>query len=171
MSAGRGKGDDESFAEAMRGAAPLKGREKLRTPPAPKESARPAADAEAPRFAVDTRGGRLEGRALDVARKTLARLRRGGFPVGSQLDLHGLTAEQARRGLVEHLAAARERGTRCVLVIHGRGVHSEAAPVLRDELPGWLQQSPLAAWVMAFCTAPANRGGPGAMLLLLRRAR
>ena len=57
------------------------------------------------------------------------------------------------------------------LVVHGRGRHSEAAPVLRNELPDWLQERPLAALVMAFCTAPASRGGSGALLVLLRRAR
>jgi DNA-nicking Smr family endonuclease len=58
-----------------------------------------------------------------------------------------------------------------VLVVHGRGQHSEAAPVLRNELPGWLQERPLATLVMAFCTAPPSRGGSGALLVLLRRAR
>ncbi|HEY5657857.1 MAG TPA: Smr/MutS family protein [Myxococcota bacterium] len=171
MSARRSRGDGESFADAVRDATPLKSRDKVHAPPGAAKPARPAAGVEAPGFAVEARGGSVEGRALDVSRKMLARLRRGDFPVDSELDLHGLTAGPARRRLVEHLEAARSRGARGVLVIHGRGLHSEATPVLREELPRWLQESPLAAWVMAFCTAPANRGGPGALLVLLRRAR
>jgi DNA-nicking Smr family endonuclease len=164
-------GEDESFASAMGDATPLEDRKKIRTPPAAPKSTPPAAAAEAQRFALEMDGNRIEGRAADVARKTLSRLRRGEFPPDAELDLHGLDARQARRTLVERLEAASARGNRCVLVVHGRGRHSEAAPVLRSELPGWLQERPLAALVMAFCTAPANRGGSGALLVLLRRAR
>jgi DNA-nicking Smr family endonuclease len=162
---------DESFAAAMRDATPLEDRKKIRAPPAAPKSAPPKADAEAQHFVLEVDGDRIEGRAADVGRKTLARLRRGDFPLDSELDLHGLNARQARRTLVEQLEAARARSARCVLVVHGRGRHSEAAPVLRNELPDWLQERPLAALVMAFCTAPASRGGSGALLVLLRRAR
>ena len=155
----------------MRDATPLEDRKKIRTPPAASKPARPTDSAEAQRFALEVDGDRIEGRAADVGRKTLARLRRGDFPLDSELDLHGLNALQARRTLVEQLEAARARGARCVLVVHGRGRHSEAAPVLRNELPDWLQERPLAAFVMAFCTAPASRGGSGALLVLLRRVR
>ncbi len=171
MSRRRRSEDDKSFAAAMRDATPLEGRKKIRTPPAAPKPARPAAAAQAPSFALEVDGERIEGRAADVGRKTLSRLRRGDFPLDAEIDLHGLDARQARRTLVEQLEAVRARGARCVLVVHGRGRHSEAAPVLRSELPGWLQERPLAALVMAFCTAPANRGGPGALLVLLRRAR
>jgi DNA-nicking Smr family endonuclease len=167
----RRSGDDESFAAAMRDATPLEGRGKVRAPPAAPKSAGPAAGAKAQHFLLEAAGDRIEARAADVGRKTLARLRRGDFPVDSELDLHGLTSRQARRTLVKHLEAARDRGARCALVVHGRGRHSEAGAVLRDVLPDWLQESPLAALVMAFCTAPALRGGSGALLVLLRRAR
>ena len=167
----RRSGDDDSFADAMRDATPLADRKKIRTPPAAPQSAPRAAGAQAPSFALEMDGDRIEGRAADVGRKTLSRLRRGDFAPDAELDLHGLNAAQARRALVEQLEAARARGARCVLVVHGRGQHSEATPVLRHELPGWLQEHPMAAIVMAFCTAPANRGGSGALLVLLRRAR
>jgi DNA-nicking Smr family endonuclease len=163
--------DDESFAAAMRDATPLDGRKKIRTPPAAPKSSRPAVAAEAPSFALEMDGERIEGRAADVGRKTLSRLRRGDFPPDAEIDLHGLDTRRARRVLVERLEAARAGGARCVLVVHGRGRHSESAPVLRNELPDWLQERPLAALVMAFCTAPAHRGGSGALLVLLRRAR
>jgi DNA-nicking Smr family endonuclease len=167
----RSGGDDDSFANAMRDATPLADRKKIRTPPAAPQSAPRTTGAEAPGFALETDGDRIGGRAADVGRKTLSRLRRGDFSPDAELDLHGLNARQARRALVEQLEAARARGVRCVLVVHGRGQHSEATPVLRHELPDWLRERPLAAIVMAFCTAPADRGGSGALLVLLRRAR
>ena len=171
MSRRRRSESDESFAAAMRDTTPLEDRKKIRAPPAAPKSAPPTADAEVQHFVLEADGDRIEGRAADVGRKTLARLRRGDFPLDSELDLHGLNARQARRTLVEQLEAARARSARCVLVVHGRGRHSEAAPVLRNARPAWLQERPLAALVMAFCTAPASRGGSGALLVLLRRAR
>jgi DNA-nicking Smr family endonuclease len=167
----RGGSDDDSFADAMRDARPLADRKKIRTPPAAPPPAARASGEEAPSFALELDGDRIGGRAADVGRKILSRLRRGDFPLDAEFDFHGLDARQARRALVEQLEAARARGARCVLVVHGRGQHSETTPVLRHELPGWLQERPLAAIVMAFCTAPANRGGSGALLVLLRRAR
>jgi DNA-nicking Smr family endonuclease len=54
-------------------------------------------------------------------------------------------------------------------VIHGRGQHSAAEPVLKRQLPDWLTAPPLAAHVLAFSPAPTRLGGAGATLVLLRR--
>jgi DNA-nicking Smr family endonuclease len=111
------------------------------------------------------------GRAEDVSRAILAKLRRGAHTPEREVDLHRLDARAARRRLESELAAAVRAGERCVLVIHGRGLHSEAGAVLRDALPVWLAAAPLADRVMAFAPAPRDRGGSGATLVLLRRQR
>jgi len=171
LSARRRRDEDKTFAGAMDDVVPLKDRGKIRTPPAAGAAARRVPTAEAPHFVVETRADRVEGRVDGVNRKTLARLRRGEIPADEKIDLHGFTARAARRALVEQLEAGRARGARCVLVIHGLGRHSETGPVLKDALPDWLQRSPLAEIVTAFCTAPAKQGGSGALLVLMRRAR
>jgi len=58
---------------------------------------------------------------------------------------------------------------RCVRIVHGRGLHSEAGPVLREQLPGWLTGGRLADAVLAFARSPAQRDGGGSTLVLLRR--
>jgi DNA-nicking Smr family endonuclease len=122
-------------------------------------------------FEVTRSGERSEGLARGIDPAHLGRLRRGERPIERRVDLHGLTAAAARRELTAELRAAFTEGVRCVLVVHGRGLHSEAGPVLRDGLVDWLIAAPLASWVMAFATAQPRHGGPGASYVLLRRAR
>lgn len=119
-------------------------------------------------FDVRRTEGHLEGRAAGVAPEALHRLRRGETAPGLRVDLHGFPEEEARGELRDAFRRARSAGIRCVLVIHGRGLRSPAGPVLKEALPHWLTEPPLAAWVLAFASAPGNLGGTGATLVLLR---
>ena len=122
-------------------------------------------------FAVERLGERSEGLAPGIDRKHLLRLRRGEVPVELRVDLHGLAAADARRRLAAELARAQAAGLRCVLVVHGRGLHSEGPAVLREGVAEWLCAPPLAARVMAFASARPEHGGSGASNVLLRRGK
>ena len=126
---------------------------------------------EGERFAVERLGERSEGLAAGIDRRHLVRLRRGEVPVELRVDLHGLAAAEARRRLAAELARAQAAGLRCVLVVHGRGLHSEGPAVLREGVAEWLSAGPLAARVMAFASARPADGGSGATYVLLRRQR
>lgn len=96
---------------------------------------------------------------------TLRKLRRGQWPVQDTIDLHGNTSDEARRLLVEFLHHALHHGLRCVNVIHGKGWRAEGGEgILKIRVRHWLTQYPQ---VLAFCEAPANAGGGGAVWLLL----
>jgi DNA-nicking Smr family endonuclease len=123
------------------------------------------------RFVVEVSGDTVAGRPEDVSRALLAKLRAGDAEPDREVDLHGLVARDARRHLASALREARAAGERCVLVVHGRGLHSESRAVLRDALPAWLQEPPHADFVLAFASAPRALGGPGATLVWLRRMR
>jgi DNA-nicking Smr family endonuclease len=57
-----------------------------------------------------------------------------------------------------------------VLIIHGRGLHSgPGGPALRPALVELLCARPVARQVLAFASAPSRYGGPGALIVLLRR--
>ena len=127
--------------------------------------------AEGGRFAVDRLGERSEGLAQGVDRKHLLRLRRGEQQIERRVDLHGLVAAEAKRLLALELSQAQAAGFRCVLVIHGRGLHSESGGVLRDGVIDWLTREPLASRVMAFASARPEHGAAGATYVLLRRIR
>ncbi|HXU94343.1 MAG TPA: Smr/MutS family protein [Gallionella sp.] len=101
-----------------------------------------------------------------LSRMTLRKLRRGFWPVQDRLDLHGLDTDAARRLLQEFLHEAVQHEARCVLVIHGKGMNSRGGEaVLRKLTRHWLTQHPR---VLAWCNAPLQEGGSGAVLALLK---
>ena len=167
-----GGDDDDAFAEAMRGARPLPpGHARVVAPPPAPGRRRPAAARAVPAFVVEQTGETITGRALDVAVKLLHELRGGSHALDARIDLHGRARAQALRDLERFVTAARARGDRCLLVIHGRGQRSDAGgPILRPAVWEWLA-SPAAerCGVMAFASARPRDGGDGATLVLLRR--
>ncbi|MAK10842.1 MAG: DNA mismatch repair protein MutS [Rhizobiales bacterium TMED83] len=100
--------------------------------------------------------------------KSKRRLARGTIVIDARLDLHGLTATQARARLTGFLGAAAQARHKWVLVITGKGRAGEG--VLRRELPLWISQPPLNQLVIAYEPAAPPHGGAGAFYLRLRRA-
>ena len=95
-------------------------------------------------------------------------LKQAFWPVGAQLDLHGMTSDQARTALIGFIASCQQHGTRCIRIIHGQGYGSaNGQAVLRTRVIQWLTQIPDIA---AFHTAPAAHGGRGALLALVRQS-
>lgn len=104
----------------------------------------------------------------DAAPDTARNLRRGQWPAGAELDLHGLRVEQARHAVLSFLDECIEHGIRCVRIVHGKGYGSQGLePVLKDKVRTWLVQK---SQVMAFSQAPEREGGAGALLVLLRHS-
>jgi len=56
------------------------------------------------------------------------------------LDLHGLTADEARRRAESWLRARAADGERTVVIVTGRGSHSRGLPVLRPEIEQLLHE-------------------------------
>lgn len=101
-----------------------------------------------------------------LPRRVLTDLRRGRWVVQGELDLHGLTREEARATLSAFLAASLRQGLRCLRVIHGKGLGSPGGVGLLKQLSkGWLAQR---EEILAFCQARPHDGGEGALLVLLR---
>ena len=99
-------------------------------------------------------------------RQTLRKLRRGHWVTRHELDLHGMTSDEARASLVQFLSAARDKGARCVRIIHGKGMSSKnREPVLKNKVRNWLMQRDD---VLAFTEASPAEGGGGAVLVLLK---
>ena len=122
------------------------------------------------RFELSDDGRRVEGRRVDLPPDALRKLRRGLLPIDARLDLHGLRAGDAREAVDAFLRDKRERGERCVLLVHGKGEHSPGGVgVLRGEVAAWLSQGAASQHVAAFATATDADGGEGALYVLLRR--
>lgn len=81
------------------------------------------------------------------------------------LDLHGFTAAEAEREVLDFLKTSKKMGLRKVLIIHGKGYHSEGQPVLKKEVLRLLEKSSVAG---EFGTADRKEGGSGAVWVLLK---
>jgi DNA-nicking Smr family endonuclease len=174
--------EDALWQEAVRGAKPVKddghGRVTGRVPRvatvidpelANADELKSIISGDAPFDIADT-DEFIEGHVAGFDANVLRKLRRGDFAVQAHTDLHGLTRAEAKEQVERFLRASRERGLRCVLIIHGRGLHSkDQVPVLKEALRRWLQSARLARHVLAFATARPNDGGLGAIYVLLRK--
>ena len=105
----------------------------------------------------------------EVDRRIFQRLQKGQYPISARLDLHGMTLDAAHAALTSFILREQARGTRCALIITGRGRHSEG--VIKTMTPRWLDTPPLAGRVLGCTTARLAHGGDGALYVLLRRAR
>ncbi|QOX77735.1 Smr/MutS family protein [Trichlorobacter lovleyi] len=97
----------------------------------------------------------------------LRQLKRGIIQLDRQLDLHGLTREEALASLGPFLQAARNAGEKGALVITGKGNHSLEGPVLQQVVAAWLRDQGRDL-ITEYAPAPAEMGGSGAFVIFLR---
>lgn len=102
-----------------------------------------------------------------LSNNRLRQVRRGIVAVDYQLDLHGLTREEALHALPRFLTTARQKGQKAVLVITGKGNHSVEEPVLNQAVISWLRDAGREL-VLEFAPAPREMGGGGALVVFLR---
>lgn len=111
-------------------------------------------------------GDELVFRRAGLRPSDFKRLRRGQFRVEDEVDLHGLSADEARQALAQFLQEAGNRRLRCVRVIHGKGLRSgPKGPVIKRRLGRWLTRRDQ---VLAFSSARPVDGGTGAIYVLLK---
>jgi DNA-nicking Smr family endonuclease len=108
-----------------------------------------------------------EGELQPLAGNRLRQVKRGVVSVSHQLDLHGLTREEALDALPRFLRSAQKNGQKAVLVITGKGNHSPEEPVLHQAVASWLRDAGKTA-VVEFAPAPREMGGSGAYVVFLR---
>jgi len=162
------------FRQALEGVTPLKPSDRKPPAPAPRKFRAPGASPATtiPDTLTDHSAGDIaitEYLANGISRLTLRDLRRGRWKAEDELDLHGLSNDEARKLLAEFLHQATQRGLRCVHIIHGKGWRSEGRDgILKVNTRHWLTQHPN---VLAFCEAPLNAGGGGAVRVLLKAAK
>jgi DNA-nicking Smr family endonuclease len=166
------------FREAMRDVKPLA--RDPQTPPGP-QPPRPAPRARftrADRRAIleESLSGAPDDPALaggeeitftrpGVPATILRKLRRGQYRIQAEIDLHGLTVREAKPALRAFLGEALLRGTRCVRIVHGKGLRSGTkGPVLKHVVGGILKHT---GHVLAVVSAPRADGGSGAVYVLL----
>lgn len=176
--------EDEAalFLESVGEVAPVRAGPRVSAPPPPKIDPKRLVNedaevltqlselvaGEAPFDIVDS-DEHVEGAISSLDPRLLQRLRKGEYAFHAHLDLHGMTREEAKVALERFVADARHRRIRCVLVVHGRGLHSkDQLPVLKQSVQAWLTRGRISKQVLAFTSARPTDGGVGAVYVLLR---
>ena len=103
-----------------------------------------------------------------VGKRTMRKLQRGGYSVQAEIDLHGMTLEEARPALADFIQYSASQGKYCVRVVHGKGLGSgDRGPVLKNAVNRWLRKWDV---VLAFVSTRQVDGGTGAVYVLLQDA-
>lgn len=163
------------FHEAMKGSVPLIQKKNRITKPAPaiNRDRKKIPDEEPEEFFSDidekdfpeVRGEEfISYKQAAISHKTLRKLRKGQYNVEAILDLHGMNTEEAKIAVEQFLIQCLQRQVRVVLIIHGKGHHSQG-PVLKNKLNHWLRATKS---ILAFCSAAPEHGSRGAIYVLLK---
>ena len=87
------------------------------------------------------------------------------LPVEAQIDLHGLTREEAWSRLGAFISECNSRRLKKVLIVHGKGNHSEEEPVLKNLVRSFIEQDKRLG---TFGHPGGIDGGSGATWVIIR---
>lgn len=156
------------FLAAVGDAQPLDSRDRLPVAPPPPSPVRPQVLPPEQKLSVDGDGKRYTARSAGVSHAQAGELR--AAHVEATLDLHGRPVDAALAELKKFLLDARKLGRRIVLIVHGKGLHSEAGAPLREAVIAALLGE-MSGLVHALASASPSAGGEGATVVMLRGGR
>ncbi len=116
-----------------------------------------------PRHPLEVLEWRKDGIQLAVFNK----LRKGGYVIERELDLHHHTVKESRLLVFHAIQEAMAKGQRCILISHGKGNHGQTPGRLKSYTAHWLIEHPE---VLAYCSAERHRGGVGAVYVLVKKS-
>jgi DNA-nicking Smr family endonuclease len=157
------------FLAAIDGARPLETRDRVPVPAPVPSIVKVAALPSEVKLVVEGDGRRYTARAPGVSHAQVAELRAGRLRAEDTLDLHGETVDAGIAKLREFFARANRTARRCVLIIHGKGTHSDHGAPLREAVLAEMLGA-LSGFVHAFSTASPADGGEGATYVMLTRS-
>lgn len=152
--------DKKVWAAATRHVRPLEGR---RASP----SRQPKIDVPADFMSAHLKAPSKRNPAAPQNRQNEKPVRRGKQQISASIDLHGHTQESAWRLLPQFLSREQAKGSRCVIVITGKGRSGEG--VLRRNFLQWLEMPEARHLVSGYAAAHAKHGGGGAWYVYLRK--
>lgn len=112
--------------------------------------------------------GRVQAVRSGKDASVLRELRARDARADATIDLHGMVAQQAEQELARFVREEYKKGMRKLLVVHGKGLHSEGGiGVLGDRAVHVLTHGGAAPLVHALVTAHDALGGRGALMVKL----
>tara|TARA_Y100000389_G_scaffold192547_1_gene220133 strand:+ start:680 stop:1279 length:600 start_codon:yes stop_codon:yes gene_type:complete len=114
----------------------------------------------------------------NMDKKNFKKLLKGKMEIEGTIDLHGLSADQAKIKLIAFIGQSYRLGKRLIIVITGKGKHKgydefhrPINGVLRQSLPDWLSGPLVSDKILQVTQAQPKHGGTGAFYVYLRRKR
>ncbi len=101
---------------------------------------------------------------------TKAKIGRGDYVIDGRIDLHGFTFDNAYDALAGFITQHHFNGSRCLLVITGKG-GKHGGNSLKEDVPRWLSFAAMSNMVAYHTPAQAKHGGTGALYVYLTRKR
>jgi DNA-nicking Smr family endonuclease len=108
-----------------------------------------------------------EKSAKQAVPRRMKQVERGQLKPEAELDLHGLTVAEASAKVGYFLRDVSYQGLQTVLIITGKGLHSNDGPVLRQAVEKLLNSQ--REQVLEWGIAPRRYGGGGALIVFLRQ--
>jgi DNA-nicking Smr family endonuclease len=167
---------EDFLSKAFADVAPLPDRDRLAPRPKPKFKLPPRRRAvgfadvsgPAPSFVLERDDDHVSGYRADLGPGVLAVLRSSRWQPQDTLDLHGYRTREMEAELVPELLRLVNRGVSRLLIVHGKGLHSEGGiGVLGLAVVDTLTEGRAASLVRALKTAPLRLGGSGALAVEL----
>ena len=109
----------------------------------------------------------LEWKQDGVQHAVFSKLRRGGYALEYELDLHQKTVKEAQQAVFQLFQKARTKNWRCVLISHGKGQRSATPGRLKSYVARWLVDHPD---VIAYSSAQRHHGGVGSVYVLVKKS-
>lgn len=114
----------------------------------------------------------LAYQAEGVQKSLFKQLAKGELTVYESIDLHGMTTMEAEVYMATTIESMQYHHMSCIRIVHGKGYHAgdtpfdKPAPKLKNFTARYLAEH---SRVLAFASCPPNRGGTGAVYVLLSR--
>lgn len=114
----------------------------------------------------------MEFRRGGVQNALMKKLAKGELSVYEHIDLHGMTTMEAEVYMSNTIDSQRFHHMTCIRIVHGKGYnvgdtpYDKPAPKLKNFTARYLVEHPR---VLAYVSCPPNRGGTGAVYVLINR--
>ncbi len=103
----------------------------------------------------------------DVSPRKIKIPKKSKLNIEDEIDLHGLIKLEAENRLKNFFVNAKSEHLKVVLVISGKGKHSEGGPSLKPFVEKWFKNEGK-SFIKSYGIAPKAHGGEGAFIVFLK---
>ncbi len=104
--------------------------------------------------------------SLALDSKTKKKIKKNKLTYDAIIDLHGKTEAQAYNIIKNFIEDSYFNNLKNVIIITGKGANSKG--ILKLKTPMWLKNEKLSKFVVGYETMAQNKGGEGALFVILR---